>query len=49
MGVVERGILGRGETPFLHVYPDNAPAIALYERRGYVRSRTFVMTALAAT
>ena len=32
---VTRAILGRGETPFLHAWKDNADAIALYEKLGY--------------
>jgi predicted GNAT family acetyltransferase len=32
---IMRRILGRGETPFLHVRHDNARAIALYERLGF--------------
>jgi ribosomal protein S18 acetylase RimI-like enzyme len=28
-------IAARGETPFLHVSPDNTRAVALYERNGY--------------
>jgi ribosomal protein S18 acetylase RimI-like enzyme len=32
---IVRGILERGETPFLHVRHDNARAIALYERLGF--------------
>jgi predicted GNAT family acetyltransferase len=32
---VTRAILGRGETPFLHAWKDNAGAIALYEKLSY--------------
>lgn len=35
MSVVAGRILARGETPFLHVYPHNAPAIRIYEQLGY--------------
>lgn len=31
--------LTRGRTPFLHVSPDNARALAVYERNGYVTRR----------
>jgi len=33
---VARGIVARGETPFLHAFADNTNAIALYERLGFV-------------
>lgn len=41
-------IRARGETPFLHVYPDNTGAIALYEALGYAKRRELVMTSLSA-
>jgi predicted GNAT family acetyltransferase len=33
--IVCAGIEARGETPFLHAWKDNHPAIALYERLGF--------------
>nr|WP_240898070.1 GNAT family N-acetyltransferase [Agromyces luteolus] len=33
---VARRILARSETPFLHAYARNRPAVALYERLGFV-------------
>lgn len=35
MRVVAGRITARGETPFLHTFPDNAGAIALYESLGF--------------
>jgi len=37
MQVVAGRIAARGETPYLHTYPDNAGAIALYESLGFRR------------
>lgn len=45
--VVARRILARGETPFLHVYAHNAPAIAIYETLGFRLRRTMAVTVLA--
>jgi len=43
LGAVSRMIVARGETPFLHVFSDNAPAIALYHRMGLsIRRRIYV-------
>src|SRR5712691_9934325 len=43
LGAVSRMIAARGETPFLHVFSDNAPAIALYHRMGLsIRRRIYV-------
>ena len=35
-------IVARGETPFLHVFSDNTPAIALYHRIGQGICRLYV-------
>ena len=37
MAEVMRRIVGRGETPLLHVREDNGRAIELYERLGFTR------------
>ena len=37
IGVVARRIVERGEIPWLHSYPDNAAALALYESLGFRR------------
>lgn len=35
-----RDVLARGEVPFLHVFPENTAAVALYERLGFRNRRT---------
>ena len=43
LGAVTRGIVARGEVPFLHVFSDNDSAIALYRRQGMeIRRRLYV-------
>jgi len=42
LGAVSRMIVARGETPFLHVFSDNSPAIALYHRMGQGIRRLYV-------
>jgi predicted GNAT family acetyltransferase len=46
MAVAAR-IRARGDTPFLHTYAANAPAIALYRSLGFTLVRELVMTVLA--
>lgn len=41
INVLRRGILRRGDTPFLHVFDHNRTAIALYERLGFSTRQTF--------
>ena len=40
-------IAAAGDTPFLHVYPENEGAIALYETLGYRRRALLTLTVLA--
>ncbi len=47
MRIVAERILARRETAFLHVYPHNAGAIALYEALGFRLRRTVNMTVIA--
>ncbi len=46
LALVSRRILARGETPFLHVFSNNASAIALYERQSMTIRRRFHVTVL---
>lgn len=43
---VSRQIVARGEIPFLHVFSENAPAIALYKRQGMTSRRRLHVTVL---
>lgn len=45
---IARRILGRGETPYLHAYATNTPAIALYETLGFRRRCDVHVAVLAA-
>jgi predicted GNAT family acetyltransferase len=49
LGAVSRQIVARGETPFLHVFSDNAAAIALYRRQGMDIRRRIHVTVLQRT
>jgi GNAT superfamily N-acetyltransferase len=46
--VVGERIRARGETPFLHAYASNTPAITLYEQLGYSLRREVLATRLTA-
>lgn len=46
MAAIAKPIVARGEIPFLHVYADNAAAIALYHRQGMSIRRTMHVTAV---
>lgn len=43
MGRVIADVLAEGRTPFLHAYADNAAALALYARLGFVESRRVML------
>lgn len=45
-GYVTNAILERGETPFLHVFNTNTPAIRLYEKLGYKKRRRIKATGI---
>ncbi|WP_254602121.1 GNAT family N-acetyltransferase [Sphingomonas bacterium] len=49
MRIVAERILARGETPILHSYSDNAPAIALYERLGFRLRRQMILTMISSS
>jgi predicted GNAT family acetyltransferase len=46
LGAIARQIAGRGEIPFLHVFSNNASAIALYQRQGMTIRRQLQVTVL---
>jgi ribosomal protein S18 acetylase RimI-like enzyme len=48
MGTIGAGIVGRGETPILHVAGSNENAIRLYQRMGFVIRREIEFVAFVA-
>jgi ribosomal protein S18 acetylase RimI-like enzyme len=46
LGAIARQIVARGELPFLHVFSENKPAIALYRRQGMEIRRRLHVTVL---
>jgi predicted GNAT family acetyltransferase len=46
---VMQRIRARGEVPYLHSRADNARAVKLYERLGFVQSRSFPMAIVRKT
>ena len=44
-----RRIIDRGSIPFLHVYPSNGSAVALYESLGYAMRRQLHLTRVAVS
>ena len=46
LAAISRKILARGEIPFLHVFTNNASAIALYQRQGMTIRRRLHVTVL---
>lgn len=46
---VVRAIVSRGDVPFLHCYPSNAPAISVYERLGFTVRQAMFVTILSAS
>jgi predicted GNAT family acetyltransferase len=46
IAALARPALARGETPFLHVFNDNTPALAVYKRLGFSIRATFHLAAV---
>ena len=44
MAELARGVFARGETPFLHAFTDNLPALAVYRKLGFALRATFRLT-----